>query len=222
MNLNKIVNLIRYLGGVPKSIYVNFRLLPLSQAIYLPIIVSRKTKLKSLTGKVYLSKLKPGIVRIGFGSADIFDYRYQRTVLKVDGTIHFQGKAKIGMGSRIIINGDFYVGNNFITTGNNIIFCSKKISIGNHTMLGWDSIIMDTDQHNIYDSGNNLINEAKEVVLGDNVWIGAKALILKNVKVDDGCIVGANITLTKSLSQTNSIIAGVPPRIVKSNIRWEA
>jgi hypothetical protein len=58
MNFGKIKMTIRYIGGLPKSIYVNFRLLPFIQAIKLPIIVSRKTLLSSLSGKVTLDKPK--------------------------------------------------------------------------------------------------------------------------------------------------------------------
>jgi len=42
MNFDRITNVVRYLSGLPKSMYVNFRVLPFRQAIYLPIIVSRK------------------------------------------------------------------------------------------------------------------------------------------------------------------------------------
>lgn len=221
MNLDKITNLIRYISGLPKSIYVNFRLLPFFQAIYLPIIVSRKTKLISLSGKVILDKIKPGIIRIGFGGSDnMIDYRYCRTILKIDGTINFKGKAKIGMGSRIQVNGILNIGDNFNITGNALILCSNKISIGNNTMLASESIIMDSDQHDIYDKNNNCINKSEELVIGNNVWIGARAFILKNSIIEDGCIVGANSTITKSFKNQNSIIAGTPAKVIKENIKW--
>ena len=220
-NTDKIVKLIRYISGLPKSIYVNFRVLPFNQAIFLPIIVSRKTKLISLSGKVYLKKVKLGIIRIGFGGTDMMDYRYQRTILRIDGTINFKGKAKIGVGSRIMVYGDLTLGNNFNTTGDTTIICTNKISIGKNTMLAWESIIMDTDQHNIYNQNSECINPSEEVIIGDNVWIGARCFILKNSIIENGCIIGANTTLTKSFKDKNSIIAGNPPRVLKENIRWK-
>jgi hypothetical protein len=71
LNLGKIKMAFRYLGGIPKSIYVNFRLLPFKQAIKMPIIVSRKTTLSSLSGSVSLDKLKTGSIRIGFGNVEL-------------------------------------------------------------------------------------------------------------------------------------------------------
>jgi len=86
MNIDKIVKLVRYALGLPKSIYVNFRLLPFKQAIFLPIIVSTNTKLISLSGKATLKKVKMGIVRIGFNGADMIEYNHNPTMLKVCGT----------------------------------------------------------------------------------------------------------------------------------------
>ncbi len=220
MNIDKIVKLVRYAGGLPKSIYVNFRLLPFNEAIRLPIIVSRKTKLRSLSGNVHLSKVKTGIVRIGFGGTDMMDYTYQRTILKITGDIYFQGKTKIGVGARIMVSGTLRVGTHFDITGDTTIICAKEIEIGNHTMIAWQSIIMDTDQHAIYDNQQHIINQDKKITIGNNVWIGAKSFILKGSNIADGCIIGANTTITKPFITKNSIIAGNPAKILKENISW--
>lgn len=220
MNIDKIVKLIRYVSGIPKSIYVNFRLLPFSQAIYLPIMVSRKTKLRSLSGNVHLKKIKTGIIRVGFGGTDMMDYRYDRTILKITGQIYFDGKVKIGVGAKINVSGTLRVGENFDITGDAIIICAEEIDIGNNTMIAWQSIIMDTDQHAIFDQNNNHINRNKKIIIGNNVWIGARSFILKGAHIGDGCIVGANTTISKSFNKNNSIIAGNPVRILKENIKW--
>lgn len=221
MRLDKIVKIIRYIAGVPKSIYVNFRVLPLHQAVFLPIMVSRKTKLQTLSGKVYLEKIKTGIVRIGFGGTDMLDYRYNRPLLKLTGNIYFKGKAKIGIGAKIDVSGKLFIGSNVNITGDATIICAKKISIGNDTMIAWQSIIMDTDQHEIYNEKKECINLNQEIQIGNNVWIGARCFILKNTVIEDGCIIGANTTLTKSFKSQNSIIAGNPPKVIKESISWK-
>ena len=221
MKTDKVVKLIRYLAGIPKSIYVNFRVLPFRQAIYLPIMVSRKTKLQSLSGNVHLNKVKTGIIRIGFGGTDMLDYRYDRPIIKITGNLHFNGKAKIGIGAKLLVNGNLYLGNNFSVTGDALIICAKKISIGNDVMIAWRSIIMDTDQHDIYDKNNQHINENKEIIVGNNVWIGANSLILKGSIIEDGCIVGANTTITKPFKEKNSILAGNPAKVIKTEVQWK-
>lgn len=220
MNIDKVAKLIRYMSGIPKSIYVNFRLLPFQEAIFLPIMVSRKTKLRSLSGKAHLKRVKTGIIRIGFGGTDMMDYRYDRSILKVTGDIYFQGKAKIGVGAKIMVSGKLTLGNNFDITGDATIICAKEIQIGDGTMIAWQSILMDTDQHAIYNFDNTIINQDKKITIGNDVWIGAKSFILKGSAIPNGCIVGANTTISKEFIQKNTIIAGNPAKILRDNIQW--
>lgn len=221
MKKGKIVNLIRYMAGIPKSVYVNFRVLPFSQAVLLPIIVSRKTKLQSLSGRVHLPMVKTGMIRIGFGNIEMLDYRYQRTILFLEGTITFQGKCKIGMGSRLIISGALELGENFLISGDGTIICNRLIVIGNNSQMAWGSVIMDTDHHRIYDENGMCINEDKEIVIGDNVWIGAQSFILKGSRINEGCIIGANTTIAKSYDEKKAVIVGNPPRVVRRNVSWK-
>lgn len=221
LKMGKMINLIRYMAGIPKSIYVNFRVLPFSQAIRLPIIVSRKTKLQSLSGEVRLEKVKMGMIRIGFGNMQMLDYRYDRTLLCIEGTLTFKGKCKIGMASRLMVYGHLELGENFLISGDATIICAEKIFIGDNTTLAWESIVMDTDHHEVYDYDGACINPNKEVVIGKNVWIGARSMVLKGCRISDGCIIGANTTLTKSFSEEKVVIAGNPPRILKRNISWK-
>lgn len=223
MKLNKLDQLFKYIFGLPKSLYVNLRLLPLTQAIKLPIIVSSKTKIISLQGRVALKKVKTGIVRIGFGGAEHIDYRYNRTILKIDGIAAFEGRAKIGVGSKLLIDKGavFQAGERLGITGDTMILCSQKITIGNNARISWQNIIMDTDQHPVFDTDNNIINHSTEIVIGNNVWIGARCFILKNSVIGDGCIVAANSTITKNFDGiTHSVIGGNGAKVLKTDIRW--
>lgn len=223
MKLNKLDQLFKYIFGLPKSLYVNLRLLPLTQAIKLPIIVSSKTKIISLQGRVALQKVKTGIVRIGFGGAEHIDYRYNRTILKIDGIAAFEGRAKIGVGSKLLIDKGavFQAGERLGITGDTMILCSQKITIGNNARISWQNIIMDTDQHPVFDTDNNIINHSTEIVIGNNVWIGARCFILKNSVIGDGCIVAANSTITKNFDGiTHSVIGGNGAKVLKTDIRW--
>ncbi|WP_415892753.1 acyltransferase [Neptuniibacter sp. PT8_73] len=221
MNTDKLVKLIRYIAAIPKSLYVNLRLLPFDQAIKLPIIVSNRTKLISLNGKVKLEKVKTGLVRIGFTGADMIDYRFSRTMLQIDGDFTVNGKVKIGKGTRLIVAGDLDLGANFIATGDNTIICEKQMSIGSDCMFAWESVVMDTDQHAIFDESGDQINIEDRVVIGNNVWLGARSFVLKNSVIEDGCIVAANTTVTRSIAEKDVIIAGAPSKKIKEGVHWQ-
>jgi len=222
MKTDKTVNMLHYLAGLPKSIYVNFRLLPFKDALKLPIIVSRKTKLSCLNGKVLLHKNRTGIVRIGFGNVRLVDFAYERTILHIEGSIEFKGKCKIGKASKIEVgkNGHLKIGENFLISAKSRIICHKQISIGKDCVFAWDSLIMDTDYHYIYDHNANMINADKAIHIGEKVWLGTRCTVLKGATIPDKCIVAANALTAKAYHTENSILAGNPAKEVKENVSW--
>lgn len=54
-------------------------------------------------------------------------------------------------------------------------------------------------------------------VIGDNVNMGVHAVVIGNIKIGNGCIIGAGAVVTKSFPE-NSVIAGVPAKIIKERI----
>jgi len=52
-------------------------------------------------------------------------------------------------------------------------------------------------------------------ILG-NSWIGSKSSILDNVTIEQGCIIGGSAVLTSARYKRNSIIVGVPAKVVSS------
>lgn len=151
----------------------------------------------------------------------MIDYRYSRTMLQVDGSLSVRGKVKIGKGTRLIVTGDLDLGANFIATGDNTIICEKQMSIGNDCMFAWESVVMDTDQHLIFDQAGDQINIVDRVAIGNNVWLGARCFVLKNSVIEDGCIVAANTTVTRSSAEKHVIIAGAPSKKIKEGVHWQ-
>ena len=52
------------------------------------------------------------------------------------------------------------------------------------------------------------------IFIGNNIWIGAKATILDGTKIGDGSIIAAGAVVKGEFPQ-NSIIAGVPAKVIK-------
>ena len=64
------------------------------------------------------------------------------------------------------------------------------------------------------------INPAKDVKIGNHVWIGYRVLINKGVIIPENTIIGTGAVVTKAFDEPNTMIAGVPGKVVKRNMNW--
>lgn len=54
-----------------------------------------------------------------------------------------------------------------------------------------------------------------KIVVGNNVFIGFNAIVLPGVTIGDNCVIGAGSVVTRSIP-ANSVVAGVPAKVVKT------
>lgn len=218
------MNLIEKILSIPKSFYVSIRLFPLRQAVKLPVLVRYNTKIISLKGKIILTDkvIKRGLLQIGFGNVGLYDNKYQRAILEIDGILSMGGgKIHFGRSSKIIISntGRMIIGHNFVNTGGGSFICTNDVKIGNNVTFAWDSLLMDTDWHSVMNTESGQVyNASGNVKIGNNCWIGARCVILKNTSIPDGCIMGANSTANKNYHINNALLAGTPAVVKKYNI----
>ena len=97
-----------------------------------------------------------------------------------------------------------------------------EIRIGEDCMFSTDIMIRTGDTHRIYDhDSGSCINKPQSVTVDDHVWIARDVMVLKGSRINKGSIVGAKSLVTKLDHQENSVLAGVPAKVVKVNVRWE-
>ena len=220
--MHKIIKFLRQISI--KTIYINFKYLPLSQAIKFPIMVSKNVKLLTTSGKlIFNCPIKTGLIQIGYGDVGIFEQKYSRSIWHVSGTIVFNGKCYIGHGSKISVekNGQLTLGNNFAMSSESSIVVTSNVQFGNDCLLSWEILIMDTDSHKIKNQSGIIINQPQPIIIGNKVWICSRCTILKGTFIPNNTIIGANSTVSKKLEKENCIYAGTPCHIIKENINWE-
>ena len=105
---------------------------------------------------------------------------------------------------------ELFLGNIFLNQGVGIT-CFSKIEIGDETLIGEMTDIMDTDWHGI--DGNE--PKMAPVRIGNHVWICARVVILKGVDVGENSIIGAGSVVTKNVAK-NTIVAGNPAKEIGS------
>ena len=99
---------------------------------------------------------------------------------------------------------------------------NTKVILGKDCMLSYDITIRPNDGHTIYDINTRQVkNTPQDTIIGDHVWIGAKAVILKGAKIPSNSIIGACSLVNKVFLEENTIIAGIPAKIIEKEINWD-
>ncbi len=210
------------LCSLPKTLRFNLHYFPLKTALKLPVFVSRRTYLRELHGEVMLpERVETAMVKIGFGDVGHYDRKRSRGIWQVSGKVTFHGKAGIGHGSKLSVRGNLSFGENFNMTAESTIVCADSITFGNDCLLGWDILVMDTDEHPLYDKAGNRLNPNRPIVVGNHVWIGCKCVLLKGAEVPDNTVVAAGTLLKSAFEGEDQVIGGNPPAVLKREVRWE-
>ena len=94
--------------------------------------------------------------------------------------------------------------------------------IGDDCMLSDSIKVWGSDGHSILSqTTGEVLNSVKHpVIIGNHVWIGQAVRLTKNAQVPAYSVVGMASLVTKEFKEPNSLIAGVPAKIIKKDINW--
>lgn len=141
--------------------------------------------------------------------------------LAENSTLYVHGHVAIMEGSSIILNSgaELHLGTNTYLNGCNVN-CSTKITIGSNCAIAGNVKIMDNDWHDIILENEEPKMSKGSIIIGNKVWIGENAIILKNVEIGDGSVIGAGAIVTHSIpAHAHCVAAGVPAKVIKSNVK---
>lgn len=131
----------------------------------------------------------------------------KRTIIECTGSLRHLGKGLV-------------IGNNVGIGSNSFLGCAGGITIGDDTIIG-NYVSFHAENHN-YDRDDIPIRlqgvNHKGIFIGKNCWIGAKVTILDGTNLGDGCVVAAGAVLNGKEYPENSIIGGIPAKVLKSRL----
>lgn len=96
-----------------------------------------------------------------------------------------------------------------------------SIQIGKDCLISSKIYMSTSDAHTILDNDNGTrINRPGSIDISDHVWIGYNVTINRGVTILSESVIAGNSVVTKDVPQ-NVIVAGVPAKIIKTNINWD-
>lgn len=182
---------------IPYIIYFNLRYLPWRQAKRLPIFLHVRT-FGTPKGRIAIEadEVSPGMIVLGAGQ---YFYHKSGIALKNEGRIIFKGCCWISNETIIHVhrNAQLVLGNETgISTAK--ILCGRSIEIGEHTIVGISSVLMDSDFHPVVDiAGRVYVNPSRPVKIGSYNWLGSETMVLKGAQTPRHVIVSARSVLNR-------------------------
>jgi len=122
-------------------------------------------------------------------------------------------------------NGKLKIGNNVKMRGGGIFIGDKdnlSVTIGDNCLIAKNVSIRTTDFHVIYDKETKQpLNIPADINIGNHCWLCNKSTVAKGVSLADDTIVAALTLVTKSFDKPNTIIGGIPAKVIKDqNSTW--
>ena len=112
------------------------------------------------------------------------------------------------------------IGNNTAIGRYCTITAIDKVQIGENCLLS-EYVYISDHMHDVFGAEPGPLVERElipkgPVKIGDQCFIGFRAIIMPGVSLGCNCVVGAGSVVTKSFPE-NSIVAGVPARLIRKN-----
>jgi acetyltransferase-like isoleucine patch superfamily enzyme len=124
-------------------------------------------------------------------------------------------------GSRVAIGDRTHVG------GQSLLDAADAIVVGDDVLIAFGALIIDHDSHSLdfkhrSSDVTDWINGYKDwthvahsaVHIENKVWVGTRAMVLKGVRLGEGCVVAAGAVVTQDVAPW-TLVAGVPARVVR-------
>ncbi len=148
-----------------------------------------------------------------FNAIDGRDYSAQYAHLK---------KMLGSVGERVWISKTFscdcgkniFIGDDFTGNFNLTILDIREVYIGNHVMIGPNTLITTVGHPLSPKARRGYMAKAAPVRIGNDVWIGGNVTILPGVTIGNNVVVAAGAVVTKDVPD-NSLVGGVPARLIR-------
>lgn len=211
-----------------KTIYFNFKKFPFKVAIKLPVYFYGSVKLTCLKGEIIIdAPIRRAMV--GFGQQFELGTRHKSVAeINLSGQLVVKGHVHIGKDNLLYIGLGAYCEFGHMTClGSDVkLFCTNKIILGQWARIGYQSQLLDTNFHNMFDTlTKKNMPLSKPIYIGNYNSIANRNSVMQGAKTPDYCVVASNSLLNKDYRHLghNILLGGVPAKVIKNNFSrdWE-
>lgn len=157
----------------------------------------------------------------------VFTGPMRRLVTKLNGTGGVMVMGKLGKKFFVEVSlgtdGRLIVGDRTSASNARMFAVESDVELGRDCMLAGEVTLNSARQHSLVeltpDGPVQIENERKRIALGQHVWLGNRVMVLGDVSIGSGAVVGAGAIVSRSLP-ANTLALGVPAEVRRENISW--
>lgn len=206
-----------------KTIYINFRMLPLKDAVKFPIIIWGRCRLALKGGKiVFEAPIRSGMLKIGY-HYETFNFR-ESSQIKIHGMFILKGEVWFGSSIRLLVEpkATLIMGQLSSLSSCSSLVCTNSITFSDYARVASFSDISDSNYHYMRNTkDNSILPFSKPIKIGARNYVCSRVTLLPGTVTPDNITIGYGSVCNKdyrNIIPENSVIAGVPAKLVKENV----
>lgn len=211
-----------------KTLYFNFKMFPFAVAKKIPVYIYEWVKFTDLSGEIVIEEpIKRGMIGIGQQFEKLTRSKGVSEI-SIRGKLVAKGHVHIGKDVAIYVGDHAYCEFGHMTClGSNVkIICTESIVLGTWARIGYESQLVDTNSHQMYDTRTNQkYSKTGKIKIGDYNSISNRVTFMPDSLTPDYCVVASNSLCNKDYSSLGSyiLIGGIPAKLIKENFSrdWE-
>lgn len=205
------------------SLYFCIRVFPIGEALKVPVNISRNVKIgKVYPGCIVLSRpICHNMLYIGHQGYEAVAENQGLINIEKGGKIIVEGKARFGQGVRLWIDEGavLTIGDNFYCNKNCLFRVYDNVSFGKDVLFGWNIELNTTDGHYVK-IGNKEKQNHSPIALGNHIWVASHVILGKGTVLPDDTVVAECSLVNDSFSERNSLIGGIPAKVLRTDVYW--
>ncbi len=223
--ISKIRETLKLHINISKTLYFNFKVFELRQALRLPVFLYGKVQLEGLhKGCVELStNSRMGGVKFGGGwYTEIYGCSNRfKSYLCIKGKMIVGTDVSINQGAVFSVNENAVVriGDRVRISERALLHSKVSITIEDDCLIGWNTQIVDSDFHYTLNNGK-IKHRNSPVYFGKNVWLANSVSIMKGTLLPANSVVASNSLVNKDFSASGErcLFGGTPAKLLKHNV----
>jgi putative colanic acid biosynthesis acetyltransferase WcaF len=153
-----------------------------------------------------------------FRTSPYFCYAWRAWLLRLFGAQIGQG-CHVHSSVKIWAPWNLVLGNHVGVGSGATIYCMDRIEVGNYTVISQGTHLC-CGSHDFNSPNMQLVTAP--ILIGHRVWLCAESFVGPGVRIADGSVVGARGVVSKSISDSWLVWAGVPVRQVGTRDKGRA